>query len=71
MSQLPCAHFGEYFGHVLENLASSYWHPLIGTRLPMAHAPFDPRKSPRTPRQPESATALLIKIIKDEYETRS
>jgi len=37
----------------------------------MAYAPFHPRTLPRNLRQPESATTLLIKTIKDEYETRS
>jgi hypothetical protein len=43
--------------------------PFTGTFLPMAYAPFDLHqfgrgKSPRSPRQPESATALLIQKIK-------
>jgi hypothetical protein len=43
--------------------------PLIKLRLPMAYAPFhieqfEPGKSLRSPRQPESATALLIQKIK-------
>ncbi|MGB8912549.1 MAG: hypothetical protein WCC85_09765, partial [Candidatus Sulfotelmatobacter sp.] len=57
---------------------------LIGTRsselacrhsLTMAYAPFHSRKLhrnlPSKLRQPESATAFLIKKTKDEYETRS
>jgi len=55
-------------GTALSHSARIFSGPaLIGTRSSMAYAPFHSRN----PRQPENATAFLIKIIKDEYETRS